>query len=212
VAWSPETPEVLALLHADGVPVPRIWCVVLLTIRALATVAALSLGAAYIAHGAVTSPDDRVRLLVVWLLVLAGTAVIITPMVVEAIGSALAPVIPSVAGGWLWALVSVVTVEVSGAGCMLAAAGAGSRTSADGRAPEGTDRASWEPPAQPPQLAGSPAAGVAERVPSAVAIVDRAACRCEFCGQHFGSPYALRGQVRHCRLRSRTQKEPDTTE
>jgi len=37
------------------------------------TVAALSLGAAYIAHGAVTSAADRGPLFVVWLLVLAGT-------------------------------------------------------------------------------------------------------------------------------------------
>jgi len=203
---------VLALLHADGVPVPRTWRAVLLTIRALATVAALSLGAAYIAHGAVTSPADRVPLFVVWLLVLGGTAVIVTPMVVEAVGSALAPVIPSVAGRWLWALVSVVTVEVSGAGCMLAAAGAGSRTKVERQAPEPTDRASWEAPAQPPQLAGNPAAGTAERAPSAVALAAHAECRCGFCGRHFGSPYALGGHVRHCRLRRRTEKEPDTTE
>jgi hypothetical protein len=203
---------VLALLHADGVPVPRTWRVVLLTIRALATVAALSLGAAYIAHGAVTSQDDRARLLVVWLLVLGGTAVIITPMVVDAIGSALAPVIPSVAGRWLWALVSVVTVEVSGAGCMLAAAGAASRNTVEGPAAKATDRASWEPPAQPPQVADSPAAGTAERAPSAVALAARAECRCGFCGRHFGSPYALGGHVRHCRLRRRTEEEPVATE
>ncbi len=203
---------VLALLHADGVPVPSTWRAVLLTIRALATVAALSLGAAYIAHGAVISPADRVPLFVVWLLVLGGTAVIVTPMVVEAVGSALAPVIPSVAGRWLWALVSVVTVEISGAGCMLAAAGAGSRTAVEGQAPKPIDRASWEAPAQQRQLAGSPAAGTAEPAPSPGSSMPRAEFHCALCGQPFGSPYALGGHLRHCRLRHGGERDQHTSE
>lgn len=192
---------VLALLHADGVPVPRTWRAVLLTIRALATVAALSLGAAYIAHGAVTSAADRRPLFVVWLLVLAGTAVIVTPMVVEAIGPVLAPVIPSAAGRWIWALVSVVTVEVSGAGCMLAAAGAGSRTAEEKEVPEPPDRASWEAPAQLRQLADSSTAGSEKQVPEEVSTRAPGASRCAFCGRPFASPYALGGHLRHCRLR-----------
>lgn len=198
---------VLALLHADGVPVPRTWRVVLLTIRALATVAALSLGAAYIAHGAVTSPADRARLLVVWLLVLGGTAVIITPMVVEAIGPALAPVIPSVAGRWLWALVSVVTVEVSGAGCMLAAGAASRSTSAQ----------PWSEPAQASSQLQPAAPELAadlrtESLSLHLQPVDRGlpqGPKCSRCGRPFRSRYALGGHLRHCRQDSKVEEVND---
>src|SRR5947209_1003404 len=127
--------------------------------------------------------------------------VIVTPMVVEAIGPALAPVIPSAAGRWIWALVSVVTVEVSGAGCMLATAGAGSRAAEVRQVTEPQDRASWEAPGQPRQLADSSTSGSKEQVSDAVAIAAPGTSRCAFCGRPFASPYALGGNLRHCRLR-----------
>ncbi len=197
---------VLALLHADGVSVPTTWRVVLLVVRALATVAVLSLGAAYIAHAAVSSPAPRTSLVVVWLVVLAGTAVIVTPMVVQAVGLALMPVIPSLAGRWIWALVSVVSVEVSGAGCMLAAGAAG-RAAREEQPGAELARAGWQLPAQPSQLAESQGAepvALPHRATFVGPIEDR---RCDFCGRSFGSPYALGGHLRHCKRR-RGMDEP----
>jgi len=196
---------VLALLRADGVPIPTAWRVALLTLRALGTVAVLSLGAAYIAHGAVTHPVERGALVTLWLLVLAGTAVIVTPMVVEAVGAALAPVIPSVAGRWVWALTSVVTVEVSAAGCMLAA-GAASRSA--GSMPPA--------PVSPDAQHGSGNGRRAERLaqpgsqlePASLSLASEAAShRCALCNRHFRSVFALGGHLRHCRVRNDRRDE-----
>src|SRR5262249_12947213 len=115
------------------------------------------------------------------------------------------------AGRWIWALVSVVTVEISGAGCMLAAAGAGSRAAEAKQVPEPPDRASWEAPAQLRQLADSSTAGSEKQVSDVVATAVPGASRCAFCGSLFASPYALGGHLRHCRLRRRSEEVRATT-
>jgi len=58
---------------------------------------------------------------VLWLTLLAGTAYIVTPMVVDAVGHSLAHVIPSELGRWVWSAVSVLSVELAAAGCIWAA-------------------------------------------------------------------------------------------
>ncbi len=188
---------ILALLGADGVVVPTGWRVMLLGVRALGTVIVLSLGAAYIAHAAVIHRNARRALIAVWLIVLGGTAAIVTPMVVGAVGAALAPVVPSLVGRWVWALVSVVTVEVAAAGCMLAAAvgSAASQQAAARLEPEAVlgqvGAAGWQPASV--QL-GQPAEELA-RVPSEEV-------HCKLCGRGFSRRLPLEAMFVTARRRS----------
>jgi len=119
-----------ALLHADRVPISLGWTIALATTRTVAMVTVLSLGAAFIAHAAAEDPASRIGLVLVWLAVLAGTAFIVTPVVFEAVGKSLAQTLPTTTWRWIWSAVSVVTVEVAAAGCMLAARSARNATRA----------------------------------------------------------------------------------
>ena len=92
---------VLSLLRADGVPLSLEWHITLVTIRALRTVIVMTVGSAFIAHVAAFDPESRWGLVALWLTLLAGTAFIVTPMVVEAVGRSLAQTIPSELGRWV---------------------------------------------------------------------------------------------------------------
>ena len=115
---------VLAFLSSDGIEVPAHLRAVLLTSSAVATALLASGGGAYLAHAAVTAARHRRTLSVLWVLVLFGTAAIVTPLVVASLHRYLDEVIPSPLGRWAWALAAVLLVELVAAGALVSVAAA----------------------------------------------------------------------------------------
>ena len=111
---------VLAFLSSDGIEVPAHLRAVLLTSSAVATALLASGGGAYLAHAAATAARHRRALSLLWVLVLAGTAAIVTPLVVASLHRYLDEVIPSPIGRWAWALAAVLLVELVAAGALVA--------------------------------------------------------------------------------------------
>jgi len=115
---------VIIFLQVDGLRLP-VWLEgILLAITGIATGLVLTGGGAYAAHVlAQPTHGGKVRafLLLCWILLLVFAVVLLAPMMVAAIRSSeLAHVLVSNRAQWIWAVMSIVAVEVLAAAAMAA--------------------------------------------------------------------------------------------
>jgi len=112
---------ILVFLEAEGVPVSSDLRVGLLALTGIATGIVLTGGGAYLAHAVARGRHFRRILVVAWLMVLAGTGVLITPMLAAGLAEApLTAVLASSSSRWIWSAVAVLAVELVAAGSMVA--------------------------------------------------------------------------------------------
>jgi MFS family permease len=111
----------LAFLEADGIAVAQGLRAGLLGLTGIATGVVLTGGGAYLAHALAHGARYRRTLTLAWLLVLVCTGVLVTPMLVAALGRVeLAQVLPALRLRWGWSAVAVLAVELVAAGAMVA--------------------------------------------------------------------------------------------
>ena len=115
---------IIVFLHADGILLPKGLEGAMLGITGLATGIVLTGGGAYISH---QLADSQVKGLVktimaiIWLAFLIFSVILLAPLMVQSIQSSeLVEVIDSTSMQWVWAVSSVLAVEVLASGAMAA--------------------------------------------------------------------------------------------
>jgi hypothetical protein len=112
---------VVAFLVGDGVALPSAVRIALLTVSSVATAAALTGGAAYLAHAIAITPSGRRTLGAIWLAALCCSSALMAPLLVASLPhSPLAGTLDSPASRWTWAICAVLAVDLVAAGAMRA--------------------------------------------------------------------------------------------
>lgn len=178
---------VLALLHGDGITVAPGTRAALLVLRALLSVLAVSAGSVWVAYAAHRTRHRGLWML--WLSLLAGAAALATPLVKVSIDTSLAGALPWEPARWCWAALSVVLVELAGAGSVWAA----QVLRAPGSESEGAPELLPAGSVLGLSYLASPLPATEAEVPAPAPIP----CR-RRCGRTFATPQAAAGHLRAC--------------